>query len=104
LHVFSVITGIAVEQTENVREQAENAGELREQIEEQREQIKEHREQVEALKAELDKAERDKEDLKTTYNYYFLQVQTLINQRAIEAPGAKKPWWKIWQFSYFTNS
>ena len=48
------------------------------------------------LKAELDKAERDKEDLKTTYSNYFLQVQTLINQKAVEAPGAKKPWWRFW--------
>lgn len=50
----------------------------------------------ETLIKELDKAERDKEDLKTTYNNYFLQVQTLINQKAIEAPGAKKPWWRFW--------
>jgi hypothetical protein len=48
------------------------------------------------LKNELEKAERDKEDLKTTYNNYFLQVQTLINQKAIEAPGAKKPFWRFW--------
>jgi len=26
------------------------------------------------------------------HNNYFLQVQTLINQKAIEAPGAKKLW------------
>jgi hypothetical protein len=25
----------------------------------------------------------------------MLQMQTLINQRAIEAPGAKK-WWRFW--------
>jgi FtsZ-binding cell division protein ZapB len=50
----------------------------------------------ETLIKELDKAEKDKEDLKTTYNNYFLQVQTLINQKAIEAPGAKKPWWRFW--------
>jgi predicted RNase H-like nuclease (RuvC/YqgF family) len=49
------------------------------------------------LKGELEKAERDKEDLKTTYNNYFLQVQTLINQKSIEAPGEKrKPWYKFW--------
>jgi chromosome segregation ATPase len=48
------------------------------------------------LKAELDKAERDKEDLKATYNNYFLQVQTLINQKAIEAIGEQKPWWRFW--------
>jgi hypothetical protein len=32
------------------------------------------------LKGELEKAEQ----VKTTYNNYFLQVQTLINQKAIE--------------------
>jgi soluble cytochrome b562 len=48
------------------------------------------------LKGELEEAKRDKEDLKTTYNNYFLQVQTLINQKAIEAPGEKKKWWKFW--------
>lgn len=57
------------------------------------EEIKEHNE---TLKAELNKAERDKEDLKVTYANYFAQVQTLINQKAIEAPGAKKPWWQFW--------
>jgi len=50
----------------------------------------------ETLKKELEKTERDKEDLKTTYNNYFLQVQTLINQKSIEAPGSKKPWWRFW--------
>ena len=27
----------------------------------------------------------------------MMQVQTLINQKAIEAPGAKKPWWRFWK-------
>jgi len=30
------------------------------------------------------------------YNNYFLQNQILINQKAIEALGAKKAWWKLW--------
>lgn len=80
-------------------EYIEVTGELRElraQVREQREQLEEKDRHIDTLKGELDKAERDKEDLKTTYNNYFLQVQTLINQRAIESPGAKKPWWKIW--------
>ena len=51
----------------------------------------------ETLKAELEKASQDKEDLKQMHNNYFLQVQTLINQKAIEAPGEKKkPFWKFW--------
>jgi len=57
------------------------------------EELQNHKE---TLKKELEKTERDKEDLKTTYNNYFLQVQTLINQKAIEAPGSKKPWYKFW--------
>jgi chromosome segregation ATPase len=64
--------------------------------EEKEKQIEEKDRHIETVKAELNKAERDKEDLKTTYNNYFLQVQTLINQKAIEAPGAKKRWWKLW--------
>lgn len=53
---------------------------------------------IETMKAEIEKAERDKEDLKNTYNNYFLQVQTLINQKAIEAPGEKKkPFWMFWK-------
>lgn len=48
------------------------------------------------LKEELDKAGRREEDLKQIHNNYFLQIQTLINQKAIEAPGAKKAWYKFW--------
>ncbi|MCO5380753.1 MAG: hypothetical protein NHB15_00235 [Methanosarcina barkeri] len=47
------------------------------------------------LKEELDKASHDKKDLKQMHNNYFLQVQTLINQKAIKAPGGKKPWYKF---------
>jgi FtsZ-binding cell division protein ZapB len=57
----------------------------------------------ETLKTELTKAERDKEDLKTahnnlqqTHNNYMAQMQTLITQKAIEAPGTKRPWWRFW--------
>jgi chromosome segregation ATPase len=52
---------------------------------------------------DLDKAERDKEDLKITYNKlqdtynnYMAQMQTLIKQKVVEASGAKKPWWRFW--------
>ena len=39
---------------------------------------------------------QDLQDLKAMHNNYMLQMQSLINQRAIEAPGKKKPWWKLW--------
>jgi Arc/MetJ-type ribon-helix-helix transcriptional regulator len=50
----------------------------------------------ETLKKELEKSSQDKEAVQNLYNNYMLQMQTLINQKAIEAPGAKKPWWKLW--------
>ena len=71
-------------------------GELRAQVGDLQELSKEKDKHIDTLRAELEKAERDKEDLKTTYNNYFLQVQTLINQKSIEAPGSKKPWWRFW--------
>jgi hypothetical protein len=40
--------------------------------------------------------QKDKEAIQNLYNNYMLQMQTLINQRAIEAPGAKKQWWRFW--------
>jgi len=48
------------------------------------------REYNETLKGELEKSNKREEDLKQMHNNYFLQVQTLINQKAIEAHGAKK--------------
>jgi len=48
------------------------------------------------LKQKLDHALQDKEYLKKTFDNYMVQVQTLINQKAVEAPGAKKPWWRFW--------
>ena len=51
---------------------------------------------ISILQEELDKAGQDKENLKETHKNYMLQVQTLINQKAIEAPGNKKPWWQFW--------
>jgi hypothetical protein len=44
----------------------------------------------ETLKAELEKAGQDKEAIQNLYNNYMLQMQTLINQRAIDMPGEKK--------------
>lgn len=43
----------------------------------------------ESLKAELEKTGQ-------RYDNYMAQMQTLIKQKAIEAPGAKKPWWRFW--------
>jgi hypothetical protein len=42
------------------------------------------------------KSSQDTEDLKEMHKNYMIQVQTLIDQKAIEAPGNKKKWWKLW--------
>jgi DNA replication protein DnaC len=70
--------------------------EFRTRIEEKDKQINEKDRHIETLKKELDKANQDKDDIKKTFDNYMVQVQTLINQKAIEAPGAKKPWWRFW--------
>ncbi len=49
------------------------------------------------LKGELEKASKREEKDKEDHRNYMLQVQSLINQKAIEAPGEKKkPFWKFW--------
>lgn len=48
------------------------------------------------LREEMEKAHQDKDDIKNLYDNYMRQMQTLINQKAIEAPGTKKKWWNLW--------
>ena len=52
--------------------------------------------QNEELQAHNDTLKRDLQDMKELHSNYMLQVQTLINQKAIEAPNSKRPWWKVW--------
>ena len=70
--------------------------EMRARLEEKDKQIEEKDRHIETLKTELEKAGQDKEAIQNLYNNYMLQMQTLINQKALEAPGAKKPWWRFW--------
>jgi hypothetical protein len=50
----------------------------------------------EILLANVEELKKDKDTIQNLYNNYMLQMQTLINQKSIEAPGAKKPWWRFW--------
>jgi hypothetical protein len=47
------------------------------------------------LKAELKSTSQREQDLKKIFDNYMVQVQSLINQKAIEVPGSKKPWWRF---------
>ena len=59
-------------------------------------QIKKQEAQILELRYHNESLKKDIEDLKQLYNNYMMQMQTLINQKVIEAPGAKKPWWRFW--------
>ena len=65
--------------------------ELRARIEEKDKQIEEKDRHIETLKKDLDVSQE-------THRNYMLQMQTLINQRALEPPTSekKKPFWKFW--------
>ncbi|WP_164888583.1 hypothetical protein [Methanosarcina sp. MSH10X1] len=54
--------------------------------------MKSYKNTIPTLKADIKKASQREEELRTMYNNYMLQVQSLINQKAIEAPGERKPW------------
>ena len=69
---------------------------LQTRLEEKEKLIIELQNHNETLKKELEKAGQDKEAVQNLYNNYMLQMQTLINQKAIEATGAKRPWWRFW--------
>lgn len=48
------------------------------------------------LKGELEQAHRDKETIQGLYDNYMRQMQTLIQQKAIDT-GEKRKWWEIWK-------
>ena len=70
--------------------------ELKARIEEKDKQIEDKDQHIESLKKELESAGQREQDLKQMHSNYMLQMQTLINQKTIESPGAKKPWWRFW--------
>jgi len=39
--------------------------------------------------------QKELENVTNILNNYTMQMQTLINQKAVEEPGTKKPWWKF---------
>ena len=51
---------------------------------------------VEELQDHNETLKKELEDYKKMHNNYMLQVQTILNQKAIEAPGTQKPWWRFW--------
>jgi hypothetical protein len=65
-------------------------------LEEKDHRIKDLQSFNESLEKDKERAGQEKEVIQNLYNNYMLQMQTLINQKAIEAPGSKRPWWQFW--------
>ena len=53
-------------------------------------------ERINDLQAHNETLVKELEDIKSMHNNYMMQMQTVITQRAIVAPGTKKPWWRFW--------
>jgi vacuolar-type H+-ATPase subunit I/STV1 len=53
-------------------------------------------ERISDLQSHNETLRKELEDHKQMHNNYMLQVQSIINQRAIEESGAKRPWWRFW--------
>ena len=58
--------------------------------------LEEKNNRINDLIKEIENTRQDKEAIQNLYDNYMRQMQTLITQKTIEAPGAKKPWWRFW--------
>ena len=74
--------------------------ELQEQIKvkdnQQEIRVRELQEQIKVKDEQLKAKDNQLEKLTETMKAQAIHIQTLLNQKAIEAPGAKRPWWKFW--------
>lgn len=105
------------QQTENTCQQTENNTELIElriRMEEKDIRLKELYEQIKTkdslqearindlldqLKVkdqQLEKKDTQIENLTNAMQSQAINIHDMLNHKVIEAPGAKKPWWKIW--------
>jgi CRISPR/Cas system-associated endonuclease Cas3-HD len=64
--------------------------------EEKNERTRELQEQIKVKDEQLRGKDSQLEQLTETMQAQAIHLQTLINQKAIEAPGAKRPWWRFW--------
>ena len=51
---------------------------------------------IDNLEKQLEIKDNQIKQLTETMQAQAVHIQTLLNQKAIEAPGAKKPWWRFW--------
>jgi hypothetical protein len=61
-----------------------------------RERIEDMKEQLRVKDQQLSTKDSQLESKDSQLEKQAVHIQTLISQKAIEAPGAKKPWWRFW--------
>jgi DNA repair exonuclease SbcCD ATPase subunit len=53
-------------------------------------------EQLKVKDQQLEKKDTQLENLTNTMQSQAINIHDMLNQKTIEAPGAKKPWWRFW--------
>jgi len=53
-------------------------------------------EQIKVKDNQLEKKDSQIQNLTESVQSQALNIHNLINQKAIEAPGSKRPWWRFW--------
>jgi uncharacterized coiled-coil protein SlyX len=52
--------------------------------------------QLEIKDNQIDKLNGNIHELSDTLKAQAVHLQTVLSQKAVEAPGTKKPWWRFW--------
>ncbi len=52
--------------------------------------------QLKVKDQQLEKKDIQNENLTNTIQSQAINIHDMLNQKTIEAPGAKKPWWRFW--------
>jgi len=100
-HLNGVIEDLEEQLKANIKpEQLRNKEELIDslwsQINDLKVQNNDLKEQLKVKDSQLENKDGQIEKLTENMQAQSVHIQTLINQKAIEAPGAKKPWWRFW--------
>jgi flagellar capping protein FliD len=75
---------------------SQNDAQQQARIDDLKSQIQDLKEQLKTKDQQLEKKDNQIENLTNTMQSQAINIHDIINQKAIEAPGAKKPWWKFW--------
>lgn len=60
------------------------------------ERIESLEKQLEIKDNQIDKLNGNIHELSDTMKAQAVHLQTILSQKAVEAPGTKRPWWRFW--------